>query len=143
MIDGTLLMERSPLFPGHDQLKEIFKLLGTPSDEDVDCFNSDALKRLCSFRASFVNCAGEGLRNRFCRVGEKLVSMLEAMLKFNPKQRIATDVALEHDLFSEIRDQRLEIVASSQISLKFEQDSDLNETLLRRYWCKEFQQILN
>lgn len=149
MLDGRKFEDRSPLFSGrslfplfppgnnkHIQLCSIRKLLGVLSDEDVDQLDSDDLKM---HARSLESCAGEGLRARFGHVEETLVSMLEAMLKFNPQQRITADVALAHDLFSEIRDQRMEIIASSPISLKFDQESDLDEPLLRKYVFQEIQ----
>jgi mitogen-activated protein kinase 1/3 len=161
MLAGTKTEDRGPLFPGsscfplspdhkhktdykfhtkgkHDQLNMIFNLLGTPNESDInDLERADAKKYIKCFAAR----QGEGLRSKFpeATVHHESVDILEAMLKFNPKQRIEVSKALDHKLFVDIRDKSKERVASKDgpVCLEFEKEPDLDETLLRKYFSKE------
>mmetsp|Transcript_64501 Transcript_64501/g.135352 ORF Transcript_64501/g.135352 Transcript_64501/m.135352 type:complete len:445 (+) Transcript_64501:163-1497(+) len=157
MLDGTKTEDRGPLFPGsscfplspdhkhktdyryhtrgkHDQLNMIFNLLGTPKESDIDLLErEDAKKYIRCFQAR----EGEGLAARFPLVDADSVDILEQMLRFNPSSRTPVDRALEHRLFTEIREPSNETVARGFITLEFEKEPDLDEPLLRKYFCKE------
>lgn len=62
------------------------------------------------------------------------------MLTFNPTKRITVNSALDHSLFTDIRTKDKEIDwAGSPIKLDFEEEEDLDEPLLRKYFWKELQ----
>eukprot|EP00440_Ansanella_granifera_P070785 gb/GFBE01076819.1/.p1 GENE.gb/GFBE01076819.1/~~gb/GFBE01076819.1/.p1 ORF type:complete len:441 (+),score=112.88 gb/GFBE01076819.1/:1-1323(+) len=158
MLEGTRTEDRGPLFPGsscfplspdhkhktdyryhtrgkHDQLNMIFNLLGTPSDADVAELEREDARR-------YINCFakrdGEGLKSKFPHVDADSVDILDKMLRFNPVSRMSVTQALDHCLFKEsIRDPSKEVTAPSLVSLEFEKEPDLDEGLLRRYFCKE------
>lgn len=163
MLEPTKTEDRGPLFPGsscfplspdhkhkqdyryhtrgkHDQLNMIFNLLGTPPQADIDQLERDDAKR-------YINCFskrdGDGLKAKFPEVADAELDILDSMLKFNPKHRISVPQALEHKLFiSEagvIRDASKETSAPKYLTLDFEKEPDLDETLLRRYFSKEIQ----
>mmetsp|Transcript_17880 Transcript_17880/g.39225 ORF Transcript_17880/g.39225 Transcript_17880/m.39225 type:complete len:452 (-) Transcript_17880:170-1525(-) len=157
MLEGTKTDDRGPLFPGsscfplspdhkhktdyryhtrgkHDQLNMIFNLLGTPSDADIEQLERDDAKR---YIRCFTKREGEGMSSKFVNLDASSADMLERMLKFNPRQRIPVYEALEHRLFADIRDQAKETTAPEHVSLEFEKEPDLDETLLRKYFCKE------
>jgi len=157
MLPGTDVQERGPLFPGsscfplspdhkhktdykyhtkgkHDQLNMIFNLLGTPSDEDVDLLEREDAKK---YMRCFSKRPGEGLRSKFPAPDDDSIDILFHMLRFNPAARIRVADALEHKLFGEVRDKATETAASEFITLPFELEPDLDETLLRKYFCKE------
>jgi len=157
MLDGTRTEDRGPLFPGsscfplspdhkhktdykyhtrgkHDQLNMIFNLLGTPSQADIEQLERDDAKR---YIACFAKREGEGLRAKFPCADSNSMDVLSKMLQFNPRDRISVIQALEHLLFEEIRDTKKETTKPSFITLEFEREPDLDELLLRKYFCKE------
>jgi len=158
MLDGFKMEDRGPLFPGsscfplspdhkhktdyryhtrgkHDQLNMIFNLLGTPSEADCVALERQDARR---YIACFASREGEGLKAKFPHVDEASLDILGKMLQFSPGQRISVTQALDHALFQEsIRDPAKEITAPSLVKLEFEKEPDLDEALLRRYFCKE------
>lgn len=157
MLEGTRTEDRGPLFPGsscfplspdhkhktdyrfhtrgkHDQLNMIFNLLGTPSEEDIAALERDDAKR---YIQCFAKRPGDGLRSKFPHVEDNSVELIEAMLRFNEKKRIAVNEALEHPIFEGIKDASKETVAPGFLSLEFEKQPDLDEDLLRQYFAKE------
>jgi len=161
MLQGTMLHDRGPLFPGsscfplspnnspvhgesaerkyrtrgaHDQLGMIFRLLGTPSDSDIDALERNDAK---TYVRSFQKCQGEGLVSRFPSVGPEPLALLGEMLRFAPEQRGTVPQALENPLFAEIRDAPKETTAPERISLVFEQEQDLDEARLRELFIEE------
>jgi len=161
MLQGTKLQDRGPLFPGsscfplspdnssvhgqraeskyfkqgtHDQLCMFFRLLGTPSDSDIDALECNDVK---TYVRSFRKCQGEGLVSRFPSAGPEPLALLGEMLKFAPEQRVTVAQALEHPLFAKIRDTLKETTAPEHISLAFEQEPDLDEARLRELFIDE------
>lgn len=157
MLEGTKTQDRGPLFPGsscfplspdhkhktdykyhtrgkQEQLNVIFNLLGTPSEEEISHLERDDAKRYLKY---FAIRAGEGLRSKFPHVDSDAVELLGSMLRFNPADRVSVPNALEHSLFSEIRDVTKETTAPSLVTLEFEKETDLHELLLRKYFWKE------
>eukprot|EP00933_Yihiella_yeosuensis_P051318 TRINITY_DN49217_c0_g1_i1.p1 TRINITY_DN49217_c0_g1~~TRINITY_DN49217_c0_g1_i1.p1 ORF type:complete len:446 (-),score=80.14 TRINITY_DN49217_c0_g1_i1:154-1491(-) len=157
MLEGTKTEDRGPLFPGsscfplspdhkhktdyryhtrgkHDQLNMIFNLLGTPSEADIMALEREDARR-------YINCFtkrdGDSMRSKFPHVENDSMDILDKMLRFSPSSRICVTEALEHPLFRDIRDTSKEIVAPSHVSLDFEKEPDLDEALLRRYFCRE------
>jgi len=167
MLDGIKTEDRGPLFPGsscfplspdhkhktdykfhtrgkHDQLNMIFNLLGTPPEGDIEKLERDDAKR---YIKCFAARKGEGIKSKFGHVQDQSCSLLEEMLQFNPRDRVTVDKALEHNLFGgvgedpAIRDRAKESSATKQITLDFEKEPDLDETLLRKYFGIEIGNI--
>mmetsp|Transcript_56409 Transcript_56409/g.120021 ORF Transcript_56409/g.120021 Transcript_56409/m.120021 type:complete len:412 (-) Transcript_56409:66-1301(-) len=161
MLEGTKLEDRGPLFAGtscfplspdnkhkhdyqhhvrgkHDQLSMIFNLLGTPNEEDVMRLEREDARR---YLRCFTQRKGSGLKEKFQGVDPDAVDLLGCMLRFNPSERITIDQALDHCLLSDIRDPTKEIVANGLVRLDFEKEPDLDEALLRRYFCQEIQNL--
>jgi mitogen-activated protein kinase 1/3 len=157
MLDGTDTQDRGPLFPGsscfplspdhkhktdykyhtkgkQEQLNMIFNLLGTPKESDVELLGRDDAKR---YMRCFAAREGTGLRAKFPLVDHDSIDILNQMLRFNPDERIKVHHALDHKLFSEIRDPAQETSAGSLVILDFEKEPDLDEALLRKYFVKE------
>eukprot|EP00439_Symbiodinium_sp_Y106_P066364 s1098_g10.t2 len=166
MLEGTRTQDRGPLFPGsscfplspdhkhktdykyhtrgkHDQLNMIFNLLGTPGEPDVEQLEREDAKR---YIRCFAARDGDGLSVKFPGVEADSIDILNRMLRFNPKDsgisdRIAVTEALEHRLFTTgpnvIRDTSRETSAPKYVTLEFEKEPDLDEKLLRKYFCKE------
>lgn len=159
MLDGSKFEDRGPLFPGsscfplspdhkhktdykyhtrgkHDQLSMIFNLLGTPGDEEIEELERDDAKR---YIRCFAAREGEGLQSKFPHVEPNSIDVLNQMLRFNPSSRVAVDLLLNHGLFAEIRELEKEMTAKGFIFLEFEKELDLDEGLLRKFFCKEVQ----
>jgi len=157
MLEGTRTEDRGPLFPGsscfplspdhkhktdyryhtrgkHDQLNMIFNLLGTPPEADIQQLERDDAKR---YIACFAKRDGEGLRSKFPYADADSMDILDKMLRFSPRDRIPVTEALGHRIFHEIQDARKETTSPAFISLEFEKEPDLDEALLRKYFCKE------
>eukprot|EP00420_Gonyaulax_spinifera_P003573 CAMPEP_0197932754 /NCGR_PEP_ID=MMETSP1439-20131203/109084_1 /TAXON_ID=66791 /ORGANISM="Gonyaulax spinifera, Strain CCMP409" /LENGTH=430 /DNA_ID=CAMNT_0043555555 /DNA_START=50 /DNA_END=1342 /DNA_ORIENTATION=+ len=160
MLEGTRTSDRKPLFPGHtcfpmspdpqhetdykfhtsglDQLNVIFDVLGTPSEEEIAKQDrSDARRYLRRFEAR----KGTGLSSRFGHVADQSRSILERMLRFDPKKRIVVPEALAHELFADFRDPSKETSAPSLLNLSFEMEKDPGEAFLRKHFCEEIQKF--
>lgn len=160
MLEGNKMEDRGPLFPGsscfplspdhkhktdyryhtrgkHDQLNMIFNLLGTPTEADINLLEREDARR---YIRCFAAREGDGIKSKFPQVDDDCVDILDKMLRFNPSQRISVAKALEHPLFeASIQDKSKEVTASEHVSLDFEKEPDLDEGLLRKYFCKEVQ----
>eukprot|EP00913_Durusdinium_trenchii_P001264 g1165.t1 len=95
----------------------IFNLLGTPGEPDIEQLEREDAKR-------YIRCFAA---RDFPTV---LLQLASSMM-----------VALEHRLFTSgpnvIRDQSRETSAPKYVTLEFEKEPDLDEKLLRKYFCKE------
>jgi mitogen-activated protein kinase 1/3 len=161
MLEGTRTQDRGPLFPGsscfplspdhkhktdykyhtrgkHDQLNMIFNLLGTPPEGDIDQLEREDARR---YLKCFAARAGEGLQTKFPHVTPESIDILNSMLRFNPQGRMSVTGALEHPLFIDIRDPDKQKIANEKIALHFEKEPDLDEGLLRSYFCKQIRQF--
>jgi len=157
MLEGTRPTDRGPLFPGsscfplspdhkhkedyeyhtrgkHDQLNMIFSLLGTPSPADIEQLEREDAKR---YIKCFSTRSGDGLASKFPHVDADAISLLERMLKFNPRDRIAVGQALEDKMLVDVRVVSRETVAPALITLDFEREPGMDARLLRRYFCEE------
>jgi len=161
MLEGTKTEDRGPLFPGsscfplspdhrhktdykyhtrgkHDQLNMIFNLLGTPPETDIEQLEREDARR---YLKCFAARQGEGMTKKFPHVDSSQCELLEMMLKFNPVQRVTVDQALDHRIFGQgadgspaIRNKEREICAKEFVTLEFEKEPDLDDSLLRKYF---------
>jgi serine/threonine protein kinase len=90
-----------PLFPGEsgvDQLVEIVKILGTPTNEQILSMN----RNYTDFKFPSVR------KIQWCKLfptaSLDLIDLIDKMLRYNPQQRIDPLTALAHPLFDELRD---------------------------------------
>jgi len=157
MLKGTEFKERSPLFPGHscfplspnekhktdtkyytkgttDQLSQICALLGTPTEREIKEFEGEDAQ--CYMRC-FSRKEGTGVKAKFAHLHEAGSELLEQMLVFSPARRVTVAEALEHPLFTLVRDRRRETRETKLIELDFEQQDNLDEKSLRKYFLRE------
>ncbi|KOC62580.1 Cyclin-dependent kinase 5 [Habropoda laboriosa] len=89
-----------PLFPGSDvddQLKRIFKLLGTPTEETWPDFTS-----LPDYKHFPLYLPGQGLAQVTPKLNSKGRDLLQRLLVCNPALRLAADEAMAHPYFSDL-----------------------------------------
>lgn len=119
----------------HDQLKMIFDLLGTPSESEIELLERKDAK---TYVRSFEKCDGVGVKSKFSNVdSDASLDMLDSMLRFNPVKRIQVGTALEHMLFTEVRDEDNETAAPQPVTLAFENEPNLDEERLRHLFSQE------
>eukprot|EP01017_Pseudomicrothorax_dubius_P001875 TRINITY_DN0_c6885_g1_i1.p1 TRINITY_DN0_c6885_g1~~TRINITY_DN0_c6885_g1_i1.p1 ORF type:complete len:166 (-),score=55.10 TRINITY_DN0_c6885_g1_i1:96-593(-) len=155
--NAPTFLDRSPMFPGSscfplspdkaavvnksgfphtstDQLNIIFKVLGTPSEADID-FITDA--KAIEYVRSWPPKESVDLRKTFPGATAEAIDLLQRMLAFNPRKRITVDQALEHPFLRKVRDATKEVLASAPVTLEFEKEGDLSADRLRQLFMEE------
>ncbi|XP_039394550.1 MAPK/MAK/MRK overlapping kinase isoform X9 [Mauremys reevesii] len=90
-----------PLFPGSnelDQISKIHDILGTPAKKTLNKFKQS---RAMSFDFPFKK--GTGLSPHVPNISPKSLSLMYAMIEYDPDQRIGAHQALHHPYFQELR----------------------------------------
>ena len=114
---GCILAEmilREPIFPGKDyrhQLLLIFEVLGSPSEEDMECIKLQRAKDY--IRAHTKNQRKIPMKKIFRNADPLAIDFIEKTLTFNPAKRMTIEDCLEHNYVYEFRDQSTEINAES------------------------------
>ncbi|XP_044074141.1 cyclin-dependent-like kinase 5 isoform X2 [Siniperca chuatsi] len=88
-----------PLFPGNDvddQLKRIFRLLGTPTEEQWQ-----TMTKLPDYKPYPMYPATTSLVNVVPKLSSTGRDLLQNLLKCNPVQRISAEEALQHPYFAD------------------------------------------
>ncbi|NXV26332.1 MOK kinase, partial [Rissa tridactyla] len=89
-----------PLFPGSNELDQISKIhdvIGTPTNKTL---NKLKQSRIASFDFPFKK--GKGIPPLVHNLSSKGFSLLYAMIKYDPDERIAAHQALQHPYFQEL-----------------------------------------
>ncbi|KFZ46044.1 MAPK/MAK/MRK overlapping kinase, partial [Antrostomus carolinensis] len=89
-----------PLFPGSNELDQISKIhdvIGTPANRTL---NKLKQSRIASFSFPFKK--GKGIPPLVHNLSPKGISLLYAMIKYDPDERIAAHQALQHLYFQEL-----------------------------------------
>ena len=154
--NASSFTERKPLFPGKfcfplsppaksntikvnekgfpmdksDQLNVIFEVIGTPTEEEME-FVTD--KNGIVYLKSIQPLPKSNLKSRFPGSTDEALDLLDKMLKFNPKNRITVNEALEHPFFKQVRATSKEVQADFNLEFEFEKDHSLTIDKLRIY----------
>ncbi|XP_012720765.1 mitogen-activated protein kinase 1 [Fundulus heteroclitus] len=123
------MLSNRPIFPGKhylDQLNHILGILGSPSQEDLNCIiNIKARNYLLSLP---VRCKVPWNR-LFPNADPKALDLLDKMLTFNPHKRIEVEEALAHPYLEQYYDPTDEPVAEAPFKFDMELDDLPKETL--------------
>lgn len=112
---GCILAEmilKEPLFPGKDyrhQLLLIFEVLGSPSEEDMECVKLQRAKDY--IRTHSKSQRKIPMKKIFRKSDPAAVDFIEKTLTFNPEKRMTINECLEHPYVFEFRDPASEIEA--------------------------------
>lgn len=103
------LITKEPLFQGKtegDQLFAIFRILGSPSKEDLDGYTKQVPYDSSLFK-EFKNFRPVSIRDRFSYIKDidDLVDLLLKMLQFQFCNRISAADALKHPFFADVADE--------------------------------------
>lgn len=117
------MLANRPIFPGKhylDQLNHILGILGSPSQEDLDCIiNEKVIKFYVISNHFFLNCLIIQARSYlqslpfkpkvpwsklFPNADAKALDLLDKMLTFNPHRRIGVEDALAHPYLEQYYD---------------------------------------
>uniref|UniRef100_A0A8C5MMP3 mitogen-activated protein kinase n=1 Tax=Leptobrachium leishanense TaxID=445787 RepID=A0A8C5MMP3_9ANUR len=123
------MLSNRPIFPGKhylDQLNHILGILGSPSQEDLNCIiNLKARNYLLSLPHK-----NKVPWNRlFPNADPKALDLLDKMLTFNPHKRIEVEAALAHPYLEQYYDPSDEPVAEAPFKFEMELDDLPKETL--------------
>lgn len=91
---------KKPLFQGDseiDQLFRIFRVLRTPTEE-----NWPGVTQLSDYKATFPNWTSNNLASQVKPLDEQGLDLLQAMLIYNPENRISARAALQHPYFDDL-----------------------------------------
>jgi len=119
----------------------IFSVLGTPTEDEMD-FVTDA--KAIDYLKSFKQKKRVDFKELFPAATPECVDFLNQTLVFNPRRRITIDAALNHPLFTAVRDVKKEVFAKGSVVLPFEKEGDMEiprlkelfEEEIRRYHTK-------
>lgn len=152
------VLERTPFFPGkccfplsppnsqsiklnewgfpnekRDQLNVIFDIIGSPSDEDIECISD---KNGILYLKSLKKRQKINFKNKFPGSSDDALDLLEKMLLFNPQKRIKLNECLNHPFFGDIRDIKKEKEANFSLEFEFEKEEILTFDRLRELFLK-------
>ena len=97
------MITMQPLFPGDaeiDQLFKIFKVLGTPTEE-----NFPDVTQLPAYSATFPKWSAKNLADVIPGAEPLALDLIAQMLRYDPAARISARAALDHPWFSDLPEQ--------------------------------------
>jgi len=114
------LLKRKPLLPGRNHLHQvalILKLVGSPSEEEIDTIQNAHAK---TFIKKLPPTKPIDIDKIFPGCSKLAIDLLSKLLKFNPKDRLTVEEALDHPFFEDIRNKALETSTNIELNYDFE-----------------------
>lgn len=132
------LLNRKPLFPGSnhiEQLKIIFKVLGTPDQDNLDWVKTPEARRWIE---GMRHHPGKDLNALFRDADPEILDICISMLLLDPDQRIDTEQGLEHPALAELHNVQKEITCPA-FNTSFEFENSINTIFgVRHMMFEEF-----
>ncbi|ODN05744.1 Mitogen-activated protein kinase 1 [Orchesella cincta] len=123
------MLSNRPIFPGKhylDQLNHILGILGTPSQDDLQCIINEKAR---SYLQSLQYKPKVPWEKLYPDADRKALDLLDKMLTFNPHKRIVVEDALAHPYLEQYYDPADEPVAEEPFKLDMEYDDLPKERL--------------
>ncbi|KAK2153729.1 hypothetical protein LSH36_288g03036 [Paralvinella palmiformis] len=130
------MLSNRPLFPGKhylDQLNHILSVLGSPSQEDLNCIINDKAR---GYLQSLPHKPKVPWNQLYPNADPKALDLLDKMLTFNPNKRITVENALSHVYLEQYYDPADEPIAEEPFTFETELD-DLPKEKLKELIFKE------
>ncbi|PAV65767.1 hypothetical protein WR25_19715 [Diploscapter pachys] len=128
------MLSNRPLFPGKhylDQLNLILAVVGSPSQEDLQCIINDKAR---SYLISLPHKPKQPWSRLYPGADPRALDLLEKMLTFNPNNRIDIEQALAHPYLEQYYDPNDEPVCEEPFTLEMELDDLPKERLKELIW---------
>ncbi|XP_031552484.1 mitogen-activated protein kinase 1-like [Actinia tenebrosa] len=125
---GEMLSNR-PIFPGKhylDQLNLILNILGSPSEDDLQCIKNDKAR---SYLESLPFKPKVPWTRVFNNANPKALDLIDKMLTFNPNTRITIEESLAHPYLEQYYDPGDEPIAEEPFRFETELDDLPKESL--------------
>ncbi|KAG8316568.1 Mitogen-activated protein kinase 1 [Homalodisca vitripennis] len=123
------MLSNRPIFPGKhylDQLNHILGVLGSPTQEDLECIINEKAR---SYLQSLPFKPKVPWTRLYPNADSKALDLLDKMLTFNPHNRIVVEDALAHPYLEQYYDPADEPVAEEPFRFSMELDDLPKETL--------------
>uniref|UniRef100_A0A9J2PPM4 Mitogen-activated protein kinase n=1 Tax=Ascaris lumbricoides TaxID=6252 RepID=A0A9J2PPM4_ASCLU len=123
------MLNNRPLFPGKhylDQLNLILAVIGSPSQEDLQCIINEKAR---SYLLSLPHKVKQPWLRMYPSADPRALDLLDKMLTFNPSKRINIEDALAHPYLEQYYDPNDEPVCEEPFTLEMELDDLPKETL--------------
>ncbi|CAL8265965.1 mitogen-activated protein kinase 3 [Gadus morhua] len=134
------MLSNRPIFPGKhylDQLNHILGILGSPSQEDLNCIINTKARNYLQSLPEKPKIPWDKL---FPKADGKALDLLGRMLTFNPNKRISVEEALAHPYLEQYYDPTDEPVAEEPFTFTMELD-DLPKEKLKELIYEETAQF--
>jgi serine/threonine protein kinase len=99
------------------QLNQIFKLIGTPTVNELDALENTHFKE---FLKKLKKCEPQPFEPRWPHADSHALTLLKRMLQFDPMNRISVEEALDSPFFKAVRKREKEKVSSISMSFPWE-----------------------
>ncbi|RXN12857.1 mitogen-activated kinase 3 [Labeo rohita] len=123
------MLSNRPIFPGKhylDQLNHILGILGSPSQDDLNCIINMKAR---NYLQSLPQKPKVPWNKMFTKADNKALDLLDRMLTFNPIKRITVEEALAHPYLEQYYDPSDEPVAEEPFTFNMELDDLPKEKL--------------